>query len=743
MSKTQPAGIPLEQGPPTWDVLASQLDAFIQRWESAAEPPALAEFIPRGSATLQRLVLIELIKVDLDYRWTRHMPRYVEDYAKDFPELAGGGGVPSDLIFEEYRIRKQVGAAVYPEEYFGRFPEHESELRRLLGLNALTQSTLARGSRAYQRLQPGGSIDDFDLLAQVGEGAFARVFLARQRSMQRLLALKVSADQGAEAQTLAQLDHPHIVRVFDQRVLPSEGLRLLYMQYLPGGTLQDVLKKVRETPPQKRSGRLLVQVVDEALTKRGETPPIDAPLRKTLAGLSWPETVCWLGARMAEALDYAHRQGILHRDIKPANVLLGADVAPRLADFNVGCSSKLEGAGAASFFGGSLGYMSPEQIEAFNPAHPRQPEDLDLRCDIYSLGLTLWELLTGQRPLPKEQVESEWVFTLSTLAAQRRAGLPESAFAQLPPNLPPGLREVMTRCLEGDPERRFGTAGELARQLDLCLKPRTRDLLYPKPGGWQMWVRRNPLLVLYTIGLIPNIFASWFSIVYNDSEIVRKVPKTESVFKLLQIIVNGTFFPIGIAATFLIFWPVVKGLRRIQAGNLPAEELQVLRGRSLFIGMGVVIVCLTMWITAGIVFPISMQLTVRDLPTEFFVHFLLSQTLCGLIAVSYPYFSLSYVVMRAIYPAFLANSELTAEDTRQLNQLNFWLGIALILAGVIPFLSIFLILVLGSGTGNKLALEVLSAAGLAGVVLAIILVKRIRDDRSALLALTPNLLEKE
>ncbi|HEV3143228.1 MAG TPA: protein kinase, partial [Gemmataceae bacterium] len=325
MSDTQPAGIPLEQGPPTWDVLAAQLDAFIQRWESGPDSPAVAHFIPNGSATLRRLILVELIKVDLDYRWTRRLPRFLEDYAKEFPELLSSGGIPSDLIFEEFRIRKQVGEVVYPEEYFGRFPEHANELRRLLGLNAITQSTLARGSRAYQLLQPGGSIDDFDLLAQVGEGAFARVFLARQRSMQRLLALKVSADRGVEAQTLAQLDHPHIVRVFDQRVLPAEGLRLLYMQYLPGGSLQDVLKKVRETPMEKRSGKLLVAVADEALAKRGETPPLDAPLRKLLSGLTWPETICWLGARLAEALDYAHRQGILHRDIKPANVLLGAD----------------------------------------------------------------------------------------------------------------------------------------------------------------------------------------------------------------------------------------------------------------------------------------------------------------------------------------------------------------------------------------------------------------------------------
>ena len=114
--------------------------------------------------------------------------------------------------------------------------------------------------------------------------------------------------------------------------------------------------------------------------------------------MTWPESVCHLGARLAEALDYAHRQGVLHRDIKPANVLLGADAAPRLADFNVGSCSKLEGASPAAFFGGSVPYMSPEQNEAFNPAHPRKVDSLDGRSDIYSLAVTLWELLTGLKP---------------------------------------------------------------------------------------------------------------------------------------------------------------------------------------------------------------------------------------------------------------------------------------------------------------------------------------------------------
>ena len=125
-------------------------------------------------------------------------------------------------------------------------------------------------------------------------------------------------------------------------------------------------------------------------------------LRERLAAWTWPETVCWLGARLAEALDHAHRQGVLHRDVKPANVLLTAEGSPKLADFNVSFSCKLDGANPAAFFGGSLAYMSPEQLEAFNPAHGRDPGDLDGRADLYSLCIVLWELLAGRRPFPDD-----------------------------------------------------------------------------------------------------------------------------------------------------------------------------------------------------------------------------------------------------------------------------------------------------------------------------------------------------
>src|ERR1700730_9849560 len=174
-------------------------------------------------------------------------------------------------------------------------------------------------SALLTQIEVGQRLDDFDLLIELGSGVFARGFLAPQRAMQRLVAVKISANRGHEPQTLAQLDHDYIVRVFDQRILRDRDWRLLYMQYLPGGTLLDLVQAIHRAKRPPDSGQALLDAVDKALESRGEIRATESIPRTELATLSWPETVAWLGKRLAEALHYATSRGVLHRDIKLAN----------------------------------------------------------------------------------------------------------------------------------------------------------------------------------------------------------------------------------------------------------------------------------------------------------------------------------------------------------------------------------------------------------------------------------------
>ena len=225
-----------------WQQLSERIDAFVAAWQKGGEPPAPADFVPTEPPALRRLTLVELIKVDLEYRWQgRRSPKLIEEYLAEFPELADSGELPCDLIYEEYHVRNQHGDEVTIDEYCQRFPTRADELRRLFQLDAPSSRLCWFQPSPCPRSRPGSKSTISICSSPLGKGAFATVFLARQRSMQRLVALKISRDRGFEPQTLAQLDHPHIVRVFDQRQLPDHKLRLLYMQYVAGGTLQGVV----------------------------------------------------------------------------------------------------------------------------------------------------------------------------------------------------------------------------------------------------------------------------------------------------------------------------------------------------------------------------------------------------------------------------------------------------------------------------------------------------------------------
>ncbi|WP_433524292.1 serine/threonine-protein kinase [Nocardia pseudovaccinii] len=790
------------------------VEAFSTAWESARRPPEIADFLP-DAESLRRAALIELIRVDLRHRWIRvpetPTPRKrLFDYCAEFPELEPGG-IPAGLVYEEFVIRRHSGERVDPKDYLREYPEQAAELRALLNVDDIDQSTrraaledsvltefantraaaeLSRTVQADQtvglnqtqqsvrntdvtrttvgptetataipttigtgpgkfnaldRIEIGQSIDDFDLLTGLGSGAFARVFLARQRSLQRLVAVKISADHGTEPQTLAQLDHDYIVRVFDQRLLGTDDardpamrrLRLLYMQFLPGGTLLGVLRWARATPPAERSGQLLLDAVDAAMEEKGEIRPTDSSVRAEIAGLSWPETVAWLGRRLAEALEYASAHGVLHRDVKPANILLTAEAVPKLADFNISFSRNVAGTSPVAYFGGSLAYMSPEQLEACHPGRERTAEDLDTRSDIYSLGVVLWELLTGAKPFDDSTAADHGDDTaLEGMLERRTVGVDDTALQRVPANCPAALQRVLLTCLESDRTRRWANGGVLAKQFDLCMDPRARDLVDPPPGSWRLKLRAWRLVIVSLAIGIPNILASAYNIQHNQHLIVDRLPEDAGrTFMIITTVVNGIFFPLGAALILYMsrrMLTVPHGLRRHR--RYDAETLRLARADSLLFGDRAVWVVFSLWVLAGFTFPIALQLAAGDVPARAVVHFLTSIVVCGAIAMAYPFFLVCFFMVRCIYPIFLRHGEISTEDAVWLRGLDRRANGYLAVAASVPLLAVAGVTFLPPGDIPMViaAVRVLCVGGIIAFIGSYLLFRALEADLRAL-----------
>ena len=584
-------------------------------------------------------------------------------------------------------------------------------------------------------LEPGDRIDDFDLLLELGRGAFAQVFLARQRSLQRLVAVKISADHGTEPQTLAQLDHESIVRVYDQRVLPNRGLKLLYMQYVPGGTLAAVLTRVRATAPERRSGRLLLDAVDEALADKGEIPTSSSRARDEIAALSWPETVAWLGRRLAEALDYAERRGVLHRDIKPANVLLSADAAPKLADFNISFSNHIAGSSPVAYFGGSLAYMSPEHLEASHPQLSGTVDDLDTRSDIYALGVMLWELLTGRRPFPQTAAKNSQD-SVEQLLDMRRRPIAQQFLDDLPADCPASLRRVLLTCLAPRRTDRWANGAELAQQFELCLDPRARELVDAPPDSRRPRGPLWPIPILAIAIAVPNLAAAWYNYYYNKTLIVSKLtPEIQRSFHdVAQVL-----YPLAIVAATLLILYIARRLIEVSIGlhngrDYPEAVLTSARIDALRLGNRVAAIAFVFWFAGGVIFPVMLNLVAGGVPRGTYTHFLLSLVVCGAVALTYPYFAITWYVVRFLYPLFLAHGRSAAADVEHLRRLARRTGIYLTAAAAVPLVGVTGITFLPAPDIESIiwAIRILCVGGIICFILAYVCYEVIGKDLRAL-----------
>ncbi|MGY2149755.1 protein kinase domain-containing protein [Nocardia gipuzkoensis] len=461
---------------------------------------------------------------------------------------------------------------------------------------------------------------------------------------------------------------------------PAPLPRLVYMQYLPGGTAVGVLEQ-RRRGPVTDGGALLLRALDTAMEAKGEIRPSDSSVRAEIARLSWPETVAWVGRRLADALDYAEQHGVLHHDIKPANVLFTAEGIPKLADFALGEAAARIPAPRDPGATDALVYRSPEQLAHYlDPGAPAPGN----ASDVYSLGVLLWEMLTGASPFddPPPTEEGSVTETYARMLAVRRDGVPAAALSRLPEDTPAALRRVLLECLHADPRRRWRSGAELAGQLDLCLDTRARDLVDPPPNSLAYRARGWLLPVAALCVGVPNVLASFYNIQLNQALIIdRMAAADQEKFAAVGLINNLVAFPV--AALLLLFMtrrPLTIAFRLRRGEGYSARTLAKARRDTLLMGDWAVWIPFGFWLVAGIIWPLGLAFSGVDLPRGTFLHFFAAQVVCAAIALAYPFFPIMVYAVRSIYPQLLVRGGIGPGDEKQLRALakrgNFYLGVA-------------------------------------------------------------------
>lgn len=487
------------KSPPT-DVLADDLDHYVDAFESARSTRRdvdVENYLPEQSHPRYSEIVVELLRIDLEWSWKRGTPKPLAEYGARFCGVLADRGQMEALAFEEYRLRRQAGEAATAQEYRQRFGVEAANWPRLEPENGSDKNAPIPNA--------GEQFLNFKLDEELGRGSFGRVFLARQIALaDRPVALKISPGRSVEPERLAQLQHANIVPIYS--VHESQGLQAVCMPFLGRATLADALGELRQREELPRSGAELISTVvaldstkigdgssrlvaDEAGAAEPARPAATAmtpSIRKRFEHSSYVDAVAWIGAQLAAGLVHAHERGILHRDLKPANILLADDGRPMILDFNLSDRPASGGLRAAAI-GGTLPYMAPEHLEALETGH-----GVDARSDIYSLGVVLFELLTRRLPFAASSSTSR--DATAKLAAERRRGAPP--VRRLNSSTPPSVSAIVARCLAPNPADRYQAADELRTDLERHLEH--RPLLFapdrsPKERLTK-WTRRHPRL---------------------------------------------------------------------------------------------------------------------------------------------------------------------------------------------------------------------------------------------------------
>jgi serine/threonine protein kinase/WD40 repeat protein len=440
---------------------------------------------------------------------------------------------PVELLAEEFVGRYRKGERPPLSEYVARCPEHADEIRELFPALLVMEQFKPAPADATGAFDPQPAsaegrlperLGDYRILREVGRGGMGVVYEAEQVSLGRRVALKVLPPHALlnptylerfrrEAKAAAKLHHTNIVPVFG--VGEEAGVHFYAMQFICGEGLDRVLhdlRRLRNAPggaglptgaaPSERSvahGLLADQFAEPATIRTEDhagtapTAPLSSLEPRPSGSLSaagtdtaYYRSAARVGLQVADALTYAHRQGVMHRDVKPSNLLLDAQGTVWVSDFGLAKSDGTDDLTHTGDIVGTLRFMAPERFDGRSLP----------QSDVYSLGLTLYELLT-LRPAFDDANRARLV--------EKVLHEPPLPPRRLDPRLPRDLETIVLKCLAKDPAERYATAEALAEDLrrfvgDRPIKARRTPW---HERTWR-WCRRNPAVasLLSVVGLL-------------------------------------------------------------------------------------------------------------------------------------------------------------------------------------------------------------------------------------------------
>lgn len=394
-------------------------DQFESAWQ-AGKRPAIEDFLPLAAGDERPHLFAELLALELEYRRDLGEDLRRDEYEARYPNYHD----LLDRVINEFRDRTPLASQAHIET------------------DDWTQSPEA-DAHHWPR-----EFGDYVLLREIARGGMGVVYQARQRGLDRIVAVKMilsglfASDQAidrfrAEATSAARLQHPGIVTVHE--VGQRQGQHFFSMDFVDGTSLQEMIQQ--QPLPGRQAARYVMQ--------------------------------------LAEAVHFAHNRGVVHRDLKPSNVLIDTDDCPKITDF--GLAKRVAGDSDLTATGQVLGtpsYMPPEQ--AMGQA------DIGPASDIYSLGATLYAMLTGRPPFRAESTAATLLQVIENEPVAPRL---------LNSDIDRDLESICLKCLEKEPSRRYASAAELA--VDLARYQRGETVMarpIGRPAKLWRWCRRQPLL---------------------------------------------------------------------------------------------------------------------------------------------------------------------------------------------------------------------------------------------------------